>query len=155
MATEEAKIANRARMWGLTTMGLGMGIWEMVAEASSSLSPIVGNQILAMVEKQLGLEIAGEKPEDILTELGRIFIDEFGFGTEVIVERNDKKLSVTIKNAVGTPEMGILAKMGVGPFMHPFLCCGLSALGRLGLKARADLKPDVPNNVTTVIYDIV
>lgn len=155
MATEEAKLANRARMWGLTTMGLGMGIWELVAEASNSLSPTVGNQLLGMIEKQLGLEIAGEKPEDILTELGRIFVDEFGFGSEAKVERDGNKLSITFKNAVGTKEMGILAQTGVAPFMHPVLCCGLSVLGRLGQKARADLKLDLPNNITTVIYDLV
>ena len=30
MATDQEKIANRARMWGLTVMGMSAGIWEMV-----------------------------------------------------------------------------------------------------------------------------
>jgi hypothetical protein len=155
MATEEAKKNNQMQLMRLMLTGYTLGIWELVAESANTLSPIIGKQVLGMVEKQLGLEIAGEKPEDALTELGRIFVDEFGLGTEAKVVRTDKTIKASFKNASGVKEMAMMAQTGMTPFGNPFLCTGLACLNRLGLKARADIETDVPNNVLTVVFDLL
>ena len=95
MASEQDKIAHRLRLWALTSMGMGIGVWDMVQESSVSLSPTIGAATLTELEKQLGLEIAGEKPEDILTELGRIFVDEYGYASEAKLERTGNTLKIT------------------------------------------------------------
>lgn len=140
MATEEAKLVNRARMWGLTALGMTFGIWELIQESSTALSPTIGEAIVREMEKALGLEIAGEKPEHILVELGRIFVDEYGFATEAKVEPTEKGFRVTLVNAVGTPEFSGLVEHGVEKlFSHLFYCAGLAVLARLGTKARGEV----------------
>ncbi|NMB88362.1 MAG: hypothetical protein GYA17_08365 [Chloroflexi bacterium] len=156
MATEQEKINNRVRMWALGFMGMTMGIWEIIEESSVSLSPQIGAQILKMAEKQLGLEIAGEKPEDVLVELGRIFVDEYGFAGEASVEGSDKTIRVTLKNAVGTPEFAQVLEHGVEKlFSHPFLCAGLAALARMGCKARGNVVVDSANHSYLVTFELL
>ena len=109
-----------------------------------------------MLEKNLGLEIAGEKPEDILVEMGRIFVDEFGFAREVKVEDQGNVHIVTLEGAVGSPEFSQLRASGVEKlFSHPFLCAGLAALKRLGVKSRAEIEIDVPNSRQVIRYEFL
>jgi hypothetical protein len=155
MATEDAKAANYTRMMELMVGGLTMGIWEMVGESSNTLSPGIGQQILGMVEKQFGMEIAGEKPEDLMTELGRIFIDEMGFAKDVKVERKDNFINVVMTDSLGARGTAMASQMGMSPFYHPYLCAGLACLKRAGLKVRADVKSDLPNNLLTVVFELI
>jgi hypothetical protein len=156
MATEEAKLVNRARLWGLTALGMTFGIWELIQESSTALSPTIGEAIVKEMEKALGLEIAGEKPEHILVELGRIFVDEYGFATEAKVEKTDKGFRVTLANAVGTPEFLGIQEHGVEKlFSHPFYCAGLAVLARLGVKARGDVMIDKAAKSHIVTFEIV
>jgi len=156
MATEEAKLANRARLWGLATLGMTYGVWELIQESSTALSPAIGESIVKEMEKALGLEIAGEKPEHILIELGRIFVDEYGFATEAKVEQTDKGFRVTLVNAVGTPEFSAIKESGVEKlFSHPFYCAGLAVLARLGVKARGDVLIDKTAKCHVITYELV
>jgi len=156
MATDQQKFANRARLWGLTVMGMTLGIWDMVEETSLTLSPQIGSQTLAEMEKQLGLEIAGEKPEHLLNELGRIFVDEYGFASEARVESNAKTFKVTLENAVGTPEWAMMKERGVAKaFSHPFFCTGLAALSRIGLKCRGSVETDAAAKRYVITFEAV
>ena len=156
MATEQEKIAHRARMWGLTTVGMTLGIWEMVEESATSLTPIIGAQLIGEIEKQLGLEIAGEKPQDLFVELGRIFVDEYGFGSEVKVESADKTTHVTFQHAAGSPEFAMLKERGVEKlFSHPFLCAGIAALARMGIKARGSVEVNKAAISQTITFELL
>lgn len=156
MATEQEKDAHRARMWGLTTIGMTLGIWEMVEELATSLTPLIGDALVLEIEKQLGLEIAGEKPADLFVELGRIFVDEYGFGSEVKVVSADKTIHVTFKNAAGTPEFAGLKQHGVEKlFSHPFLCTGIAALAKMGIKAHGNVEVDIVDNTQIITFELL
>ena len=156
MATDQEKIAHQVRMLGLTTVGMTLGIWELVEESATSLTPIIGSQLLGEIEKQLGLEIAGEKPQDLFVELGRIFVDEYGFASEAKVESADKSILVTFKNAMGSLEYAMLKERGVEKlFSHPFLCTGIAAMARMGLKARGNVDIDKATNSQTITFDLL
>ncbi len=156
MATELEKSTYRARLWGLTAIGLTLGIWDMVQESACSLIPVIGENILKDVEKVLGLELAGEKPDDVMVELGRILVDESGFASEAKVDKTDKGYRVTLLNAVGTPEFASLRERGVEKlFSHPVLCAGTAALARLGLKSRGDVAIDPAAKTQTVTFEIL
>jgi len=156
MATEQEKNAHWAQMLGLIASGLTLGIWEMVEESATSLTPLIGAQLIGEIEKKLGLEIAGEKPEDLFVELGRIFVDEYGFGSEVKVESADKTTRVTFKNAIGSAEFAMLKERGVEKlFSHPFLCAGIAALARMGIKARGNFEVDKATNIQTISFELL
>ncbi len=155
MASELDKATHRARLWGLVSIGMTLGIWDMVEESSVSLSPVIGKVILQEIEKNLGLEIAGEKPDNILIELGRIFVDEFGIATEVKVENTNGVLQATLINAVGTAEFSALQEKGVEKlFSQPFYCAGLAALSRQGCKVRGTVALDKAQNSQVVRFEM-
>ncbi len=156
MATDQQKVANRARMWGMVAVSMTLGIWDMVQESSLSISPVIGKAMLEDLEKLAGLEIAGEQPEAIMVELGRIFVDECGFATEVKVEKTGSGLKITMLNAVGTSEFGALQEQGVEKlFSHPFYCVGLAALARLGCKARGTVELDKAAKTYVITFELL
>ena len=76
MATEEEKKRNLARINAMIIYGLEKGLWDLLGESALAISAVVGVGMLEKLEQTMGLEIAGEEPQDILTEIGRIFVDE-------------------------------------------------------------------------------
>ena len=128
MATDMDKYAHRARMWGMVVVAMTQGIWDIVEESSVTLSPMIGESLLSLLEKSAGFELAGEKPEHMLVELGRILVDEFGYATEAKVESKDKTYTLILSNAVGLPEFKALEAKGITkPLQQPRLlhryCC--------------------------------
>jgi hypothetical protein len=156
MATDPEKILHRARLWGLVAIGMTQGIWDMVEESAASLSPSIGETVLGEFERQLGLEIAGEKPEDLLVELGRIFVDEYGYASEAKVEHTNEIIRVSLLNALGMPEWANLQDHGVEKlFSHPYLCTALAALARSGIKARGKVELDKAAKSQIVTFELL
>jgi hypothetical protein len=156
MATDQEKNVRRGSLWAMTVFGMTIGIWEMVEDSAGAISPYIGNALLPLIEKQLGLEIAGEKPADLITEIGRLFVDEFGFAAEAKVTATDKVVTLLLKNAMATKEGAQLAAMGVKKsFSHPAMCVGVAALTRAGVKCRGNVELDVPNNNQTVTFELL
>lgn len=156
MATEADKYSNRAKLWGAVVAAMTLGIWEIVEESSVTISPIIGAVLLKSLEATAGFEVAGEKPEHMLVELGRILVDEYGYGTEAKVEGNDKSFKLTIVNAVGMQEAAALAARGVTkPFSNPVYCTGIAAMNRLGFKCRARVEFDQENKSQITYFDLL
>ena len=156
MGTEQQKLENRARLWGLTVTGMTMGIWGMVEESATSLAPGVGTQILEMVESKLGKKIDAQKPDEVLRQLGGVFIDEFGYAKDVKVEGADKQIRVSFSKAISAPEFALLAERGVKKiFSHPFMSAGVAALSRLGQKVRWTVEVDAAGGNETITYDLL
>ncbi len=155
MASEMDKLGRRARLWGLTVVGMTMGIWDMVEDAAVTMSPMIGMALLGFMQKDTGLELAGT-PEQVLTELGRIFVDEMAFGSEAKLEVSGNTYKLTIMNAVGTPEFKMMQDKGVKKlFSNPLLVTGLAALKKINVKAHANLIVDVDAKTQTAVYEIV
>lgn len=156
MATEADKYSNRAKLWGAVAAAMTLGIWEIVEESSVTISPIIGAVLLKTLESSAGFEVAGEKPEHMLVELGRILVDEYGYGTEAKVEVGEKSYKLIIQNAVGLAEYKALAERGVTkPFSNPVYCTGIAALNRLGYKCRARIEVDFDARTQTTIFDLI
>jgi hypothetical protein len=156
MATEQDKYANRARMWGMVVLAMTAGIWDMVEDSAVTLSPMIGATLLSLFEKNAGLEIAGDKPEQMLVELGRILVDEMGYATEAKVEGSDKTYKLTLINAVGLPEFKSLETKGITkPFSNPVYCTGIAAMNRLGFKCRGKIDIDVEKKTQVTTFELV
>jgi hypothetical protein len=158
MLTDEEKLANRARLWALTDLGITIGIWDLLGQSSTALSPRIGEQILGLVEKQMGLvNFAGEEPEVILTKIAAIFVDGFGFAASSQVEKlSEKNIKVTLVNVIGSPEFAMLKQYGVEKlFSHPFLCVCLAALSRSGVRARGEAEIKIPANDQIFTFELL
>jgi len=137
MATEEEKKRNLARINAMIIYGLEKGLWNLLGESALAVSATVGEGMLEVMEKTMGLEIAGEDPQDILTEIGRIFIDEIGIATKFDVTKSGDEVNFAVENCVLLRTEADLVEAGIQPFMCPYLNIAAAAMRkRLGLKSR-------------------
>lgn len=143
MATEESKKANRLRLTNLALLSVTKGAWDILGKKGvNSFSGIMGNQILQVMEQEMGLEIAGEDPETVLMEISRIFIDEYGFASDIDIEKigeNDFRLKV--HNCVNRSFTDKLTEAGVEyPYICPIMNASRSALKRMGYKVHENIE---------------
>ncbi len=138
MATEEQKKVNQLRLANMTIYGLAAGLWDFLGETSYALTPKMGTAILGVMEKEMGLEIAGEKPEDVLNEIARIFVDEFGFAGDIEVVKEDDVVLMKVHKCLARNLTDQLMEAGVeSPFTCPIMNASQAAMKRLNMKARS------------------
>ena len=78
MATDAEKKKRLNRVFNITIYALAKGLWDLFGESAFATTNSIGDEILKVLEKEAGLEIHGESPEDILIEIERLLIDEIG-----------------------------------------------------------------------------
>jgi hypothetical protein len=141
MASEETKKANQYRLASMALTGLASGVWDTLGDSAFAFSGPMGRQILGVMEKEMGLEIAGENPEDVLAEIGRIFVDEFGFASDITVERKSPDvIELKVHNCINRNYTDKLAAAGVEkPFICPILNASQAALRRMDIKMGGDV----------------
>ena len=100
------------------------------------MSREIGDQILPVLEKEMGLELGGDSLPDIATEVGRLAVDEFGLAEDVEVSGDNDKITLKVKNCQLRGLTNDLAASGINhPFICPLLCVGDAILDRKGVKA--------------------
>lgn len=155
MATEQEQVYNRALMWGLTVVGLTKGIWELVDSSAVALSPQIGAQMLSAIEAHIGRKVEQQDPVELLDAFARVFVDEMGFCSDFSLETAGNKIVITLKHAIGSPELASVKQSGVGKlFSHPFLCVCLAALARVGVKATGDVDIDPATHTQVVTFNL-
>jgi hypothetical protein len=156
MGTEQEKIANRERVWSMLAVAMTKGIWDLVKDSSSSITPQIGLQILEMIEKQMGLSVAGNSPEAIIADIGTIFTERLGFAANATVEPFEKGIKLSLSDAEATDQFGQLKAGGVEKlFSHPVLCCGVAALAKIGKKSRGDAQIDMNSKSTVISFELI
>lgn len=142
MASEEVKRANQYRLATMALTGLAAGVWDTLGDSAFAFSGPMGRQLLGIMEKEMGLEIAGEEPDDVLSEISRIFVDEFGFASDISVERKSPELlELKVHNCINHRYTDELAAAGVEkPFICPIMNATQAALRRMNVKASADVR---------------
>ena len=119
MATEEAKKRQLVRVLSLMVEGLAKGIYDLFDDTAFALMKTVGEDILEIMQKEMGIEIEGEDPHDVLNELLRIWVDEIGFFDDANVEETDDGWIVTGHHCKGWNLTQRIMKLGV---KEPFTC---------------------------------
>ncbi len=156
MATEEQKKKNLFRMSSMMIAGMAKALYDLFGEAAYASMYEVGKKLLKIMEDEMGLEISGEKPEDVLTEIERIFMDEYGFIASCKMEADDKGIQLLVDRCQGWKLTQKILKTGVEiPFTCPIMNVGHAALDRLGKKTRREinLRPEVKG--CAIIYKFI
>lgn len=142
MATEEQKKKNIMRLMTLMIKGLAKSLYELFGESAYATMTEVGKELLEIMEKEQGLEIAGENPKDVITEIGRIFCDEMGFIESFTVAEDGKSVSLSLNKCQGWNLTQEILKTGVDvPFTCPIMNVGQAALTRMGKVAHKKIEP--------------
>lgn len=153
MATDEAKKMNALKMVSLSLEVLAAEVWDTLGESSMALANGMGDALLEMVEKEQGLEIAGENPAAIGTELNRIMVDEYGYAQSITMNSDGGvSADVKVKGCINTAFTEKLLKSGMKiPFTCPLMLVGTAMLRRVGVKARIDYE-HLPAEKTCVFH---
>ena len=141
MATEEQKKASQLRLANMIIYGLTVSVWDMVGESAYVFSKGMGDVILPVLEKEMGLELAGESHLDVATEVGRIVVDELGIAKDIEITGDSDNLVMKLREYTLRPLYDNLAAAGVEkPFIDPVMCIGEAVLHRMGQKCRFDIE---------------
>lgn len=157
MASEEQKKDNRLRLTNMALLSLASSTWDTLGDSAFAYSGAMGNRILEIMEKEMGLEIGGETPEDVMTEIGRIFVDEFGFAGDIdVAENGDGKFEVKVKNCVNRAFTDKLMAAGVEkPFICPIMNACQAALRRMDFKAHEDVEKWVEGKGSIITFEVI
>lgn len=142
MATEEEKKKQLVRVLSLIIEGLATGIYELLEDSAYALMRTVGKNILEIMQKEMGLEIEGEDPGDVLNELLRIWVDEIGMFEDAKVEEVENGWVVVGNNCKGWNLSQRIVKAGAKePFTCPVMNSMHAALDNIGIKTHMKIEP--------------
>ncbi len=146
MATEEEKKRNLARINAMIIYGLEKGLWDLFGESALAVTNTVGEGMLQILEKSMGLEIEGENPQDLLTEIGRLFVDEYGIALDFDIVKDGDSVGLKVHRCVLMQVEKDLVEAGIKPFVCPYLNIATAAMRRrMGLKTKIsqiDVNPE-------------
>ena len=157
MATEQQKQQHQLRLTNMALVGITAGVWQTLGDSAFALSGPMGNQILDMMEKEMGLEVAGESPEAVVSEIARIFVDEFGFASDIQIEaQGEDMLRLKVCKCVNRTFTDKLVAAGVEkPFICPILNACQAALRRMGYKMHEDVVKWVEGEGSIITFNAI
>ena len=152
MAIDLHKMDNNLLLTEITLGSLTTSTWNMLGETSFSFSRPMGTRILKFMEANMGLEIEGEDPKDVMIEISRVLVDEFGFCSNIeILEQSDGGYELKVKGCLKRDFCDVIAQAGVEKlFICPVLNSTQAALRRLGHKYKEDLEKWEEGNGTII-----
>ena len=155
MATEDAKKRNQYRLMSMALTGLSTGVWNTLGESAFAFSGLMGRQILTVMEDEMGLEVAGESPHDVVDEIGRLFVDEFGFAAEITVSsKSEDHMELKVRNCINRKYTDELMAAGVAkPFICPILNASQAALRRMGYRMHENVDKWVEGNGSIITFE--
>lgn len=137
MATEEQKKARMMRLCNDIVFGFGKGLYDLFGDSALATVETIGEDILEDMEHELGLEIHGEDPQAILTEIERLIIDEYGLVQSAELKVEDREINLTCHRCQFWPATKNLSEAGVPPYTCvPMMMATAALRKRLDKKAR-------------------
>lgn len=120
MATEEQKKENLVRMYKLVISGLAKGLYDLFGESAYAVMHSFGDDLLDIMQQEMGLEVSGENIHDVIAEISRLFEDEFGFADKMVIDsESESHIQVHVEGCHG---YNLSKKMGEQGIEHPFTC---------------------------------
>ena len=116
MATEMEKKKRLLSIFNIAMYGIIKGLWELFGEASFATVDVIGDQLLSMLEKEMGLEIQGEDPNDILLEIARLLVDEVGMMSACEPKLEDNRIQMACTECALREATAYLEEKGIQPF---------------------------------------
>jgi hypothetical protein len=139
MATEEQKKERMVRLFNMIIAGMAKGLYDLFGDAALSVITPIGEELLEEMEQELGLEIHGENPQDLLTEIERLLMDEYGLFKEGTFEihPDTHEIDILITESVLWHATSELHEAGIPPLACvEMLITGAALRKRLGRKAK-------------------
>ncbi|XOF34819.1 MAG: hypothetical protein ACL93V_05900 [Candidatus Electrothrix sp. YB6] len=156
MASEEQKKKNLMRLMNLMIAGMAKALYDLFGDTAFATMSEVGRTTLEIMEQEMGLEVEGEDPKDVLMEIGRIFADEMGFIESFSTEQEGNNLSLIVHHCQGWNLTQSILKTGIEiPFTCPIMNVCQAALIRMGKPAQKSISPLPETHGSTITFTLI
>jgi len=123
MAKNPSQIENRSRLNDITLLAMAISFWDTLGKTAFAFSAPIGTHNLWMIKNELGRDIGGETPAEILMSICQVFIDDFGYASEIeITSEYEGHFEVRVRDYTNVEFIGTLLAAGVEePFLDPIM----------------------------------
>ncbi len=154
MVNEQQQTENRSRLNSIMLLALAASVWDTLGRTGFAFSAPIGNHALWLMEREMGLEIIGDSPRDILMDICRVFINEFGFASEIeVTSENEGHFQIKVRDYTNLYFLDLLIKTGVkDPFVDPIMNACQAMLRQMGYKMHQRIEKWEEGNGVIITY---
>lgn len=139
MATMEEKKLRQLRLFNDLIFGFAKGLYDLFGDSALATVDTIGEDILEEMEHELGLEIRGENPQDILMEIERLLEDEYGMVKSARLEMHPEthEIDMICEGCLLWKATSDLQEEDIPPYTCvPMMMASAALHKRLGKKAK-------------------
>lgn len=157
MATDEQKKARQLRLCNDILFGFAKGMYDLFGESALATVDEIGEDIIEDMEHELGLEIHGENPQEILTELERLLMDEYGMCRHANLKVEEHEVDVYVEGCMFWQATADLKANGIPPYTCvPMMIAEAALHKRLGKKAHfVGITQDMEKKVCDIDFHLI
>lgn len=139
MATMEEKKLRQLRLFNDLIFGFAKGLYDLFGDSALATVDTIGEDILEEMEHELGLEIHGENPQEILMEIERLLEDEYGMVKSARLEMHPEthEIDMICEGCLLWKATSDLQEEDIPPYTCvPMMMASAALHKRLGKKAK-------------------
>jgi hypothetical protein len=157
MATKEVQKKRQLRLFNSIVFGFAQGLYDLFGESALVTVDSIGESLIDEMEQEMGLEIAGEEPRDILTEIERLLIDEYGLVEDIDINLQEEQVEMVCENCLLWKATESLRGTGAPPYTCVPMTLGRIALRkRLGKKGQfVSIEQDMDNRICNLTFKLL
>ncbi|MBN1179074.1 MAG: hypothetical protein JXD18_07680 [Anaerolineae bacterium] len=154
MATMEEKKLRQLRLFNNLVFGFAKGMYDLFGDAALATVDTIGEDVLEEMEHSLGLEVQGENPQNILTEIERLLIDEYGMAKGARLAISGDTINLMCEGCLLWQATQDLQAAAVPPYTCvPMMMASAALRKRLGQKAKfVSISQDMGNRVCDIEF---
>jgi len=123
----DERMRQAIRMDHILIASLDKALWELMGEGALAVSSKVGEEILRIMESEMGLNFEGTK-ENTLDLMNDIFVKKLGLAEEIQGSFEDTFIVLNVKGAFDFDIMSKLKKENIPPFISPIISATVAVM---------------------------
>jgi len=123
----DERMRQAIRMDHILIASLDKALWELMGEGALAVSSKVGEEILRIMESEMGLNFEGTK-ENTLDLMDDIFVKKLGLAEEIQGSFEDTFIVLNVKEAFDFDIMSKLKKENIPPFISPIISATVAVM---------------------------
>ena len=159
MATMEEKKLRQLRLFNDLIFGFAKGLYDLFGDSALATVDTIGEDVLEEMEHELGLEIQGENPHDLLMEIERLLEDEYGLVKSAKLEMHPEtdEIDMVCEGCLLWKATSDLQEEGIPPYTCvPMMMASAALHKRLGKKAKfVGIKQDDDKRICDIDFHLV
>lgn len=127
------------RLFNKFVAGFAKGLYDLFEDSALAIADTMGSEILGQMETELGIQVVGENPGEIFTQLKQLLVDEYGMIQDAKIAATDNQIGIEVTECLMWQATEELIEADVPPYIcMPMMMTSASLHKRLDTKLRFD-----------------